>query len=105
MSPPWYSKFFLHPVLYRSVLVSHSENRACFLKVARNSSAQASLSFNQASPAAIAVYSHVRHQPSSADIQHSSTLHRSKKEILRVLELMIEKTQQEVVKLLPDVSK
>jgi hypothetical protein len=30
-------------------------------------------------------------------------LHRSKKEILRVLELMIEKTQQEVIKLLPEV--
>ncbi|XP_028399400.1 WD repeat-containing protein 7-like isoform X2 [Dendronephthya gigantea] len=72
-------------------------------EVARSSSAQASLSFNQASPAAIAVYSHVRHQPSSADVQHSSTLHRSKKEILRVLELMIDKTQQEVIKLLPEV--
>lgn len=72
-------------------------------EVARSSSAQASMSFNQASPAAIAVYSHVRHQPSSVDIQHSSTLHRSKKEILRIVELMIDKTQQEVIQLLLEV--
>ena len=62
------------------------------------------MSFHQPSPAAITVYSHVRHQPSAAvDIQNSTTLNRSKKEILRIVELMIEKTQQEVIQLLLEV--
>ena len=75
------------------------------LKVARSAAAQSSITFNQPSPAAIAVYSHVRHQPSqNAEVQSSSVLNRAKYEILHIIGLMIEKSQQDVVELLPDVS-
>ncbi|XP_058957574.1 WD repeat-containing protein 7 [Pocillopora verrucosa] len=73
-------------------------------EVARSVSAASSISFNQPSPAAIAVYSHVRHQPSqNAEAQSTSILNRAKHEILRIIDLMVEKTQQEVVDLLTDV--
>lgn len=63
------------------------------------------MSFNQPSPSAIAVYSHVRHQPSqNTEVQTTSVLNRSKREILRIIDLMVEKTQHEVVDLLTDVS-
>lgn len=63
------------------------------------------MSFNQPAPSAIAVYSHVRHQPSqNTEVQTTSVLNRSKREILRIIDLMVEKTQQEVVDLLTDVS-
>ena len=66
--------------------------------------AASAISFNQPSPAAIAVYSHVRHQPSqNAEAQSTSILNRAKHEILRIIDLMVEKTQQEVVDLLTDV--
>lgn len=72
--------------------------------MARSVSAASSISFNQPSPAAIAVYSHVRHQPSqNAEAQSTSILNRAKHEILRIIDLMVEKTQQEVVDLLTDV--
>lgn len=73
-------------------------------EVARSVAAASSISFNQPSPAAIAVYSHVRHQPSQNTEAHStSILNRAKHEILRIIDLMVEKTQQEVVDLLTDV--
>ena len=73
-------------------------------QVARSVAAASSISFNQPSPAAIAVYSHVRHQPSqNAEAQSTSILNRAKHEILRIIDLMVEKTQQEVVDLLTDV--
>ncbi|XP_031568351.1 WD repeat-containing protein 7-like [Actinia tenebrosa] len=73
-------------------------------EVARSVSTLSSMSFNQPSPSAISVYSHVRHQPSqNAEVQTTSVLNRSKREILRIIDLMIEKTQQEVVDLLTDV--
>jgi len=73
-------------------------------EVARSSAAASSISFNQPSPAAIAVYSHVRHQPApSTELSNTSILHRAKTEILRIIELMIEKTQQDVVELLIEV--
>lgn len=73
--------------------------------MARSVAAASSISFNQPSPAAIAVYSHVRHQPSqNAEAQSTSILNRAKHEILRIIDLMVEKTQQEVVDLLTDVS-
>lgn len=73
-------------------------------QVARSVAAASSISFNQPSPAAIAVYSHVRHQPSqNAEAQSTSVLNRAKHEILRIIDLMVEKTQQEVVDLLTDV--
>jgi len=73
-------------------------------EVARSVAAASSISFNQPSPAAIAVYSHVRHQPSqNAEAQSTSILNRAKHEILRIIDLMVEKTQQEVVDLLTDV--
>lgn len=72
--------------------------------MARSVAAASSISFNQPSPAAIAVYSHVRHQPSqNAEAQSTSILNRAKHEILRIIDLMVEKTQQEVVDLLTDV--
>ncbi|EDO29103.1 predicted protein, partial [Nematostella vectensis] len=55
------------------------------------------------SPSAIAVYSHVRHQPTqNTEAQTTTVLNRAKKEILRIIDLMIEKTQQDVVDLLTD---
>ncbi|XP_044173279.1 WD repeat-containing protein 7-like isoform X2 [Acropora millepora] len=73
-------------------------------EVARSVAAASSISFNQPSPAAIAVYSHVRHQPSQNMETHStSILNRAKLEILRIIDLMVEKTQQEVVDFLTDV--
>ncbi|XP_048581651.1 WD repeat-containing protein 7 [Nematostella vectensis] len=73
-------------------------------EVARSIAAVSSISFNQPSPSAIAVYSHVRHQPTqNTEAQTTTVLNRAKKEILRIIDLMIEKTQQDVVDLLTDV--
>eukprot|EP00794_Sanderia_malayensis_P009425 gene9425-10411_t len=74
-------------------------------EVARHVSSTSSMSFNQTSPAAIAVYSHVRYQPTAAvpDTQNSIIFHSAKAEILRTIELMIDKSQQEVVHLIVEV--
>lgn len=62
------------------------------------------MSFTQPSPAAIAVYSHVRHQPPvSGESQVSHALHNACGEILRVMELMIEKNQQQVIEFIVEV--
>ena len=77
----------------------------CF-QVARHVANASSISFNQTSPAAIAVYSHVRHQPtpSTPDSQTSNIVHSARNEILRTIELMIEKNQQDVVHLIVEVN-
>ena len=74
-------------------------------QVARHVANASSISFNQTSPAAIAVYSHVRHQPtpSTPDSQNSNIIHSARNEILRTIELMIEKNQHEVVHLIVEV--
>ena len=62
------------------------------------------MSFTQPSPAAIAVYSHVRHQPSSnTEVQTTNTLHNARSEILRIMELMVEKSQHQVVDFIVEV--
>ena len=104
------ARVFLIQQEYKCFVVNAIKNPVVvffkYLKVARSVAAQSSISFNQPSPAAIAVYSHVRHQPSqNAEVQSSSVLNRAKYEILHIIGLMIEKTQQEVVDLLPDVSR
>jgi len=75
-------------------------------EVARHVANASSISFNQTSPAAIAVYSHVRHQPtpSTPDSQTSNIVHSARNEILRTIELMIEKNQQDVVHLIVEVA-
>lgn len=62
------------------------------------------MSFTQPSPAAIAVYSHVRHQPAAAsESQTTNTLHNARAEILHIMELMIEKNQHQVVDFIVEV--
>lgn len=62
------------------------------------------MSFTQPSPAAIAVYSHVRHQPTATnEAQNTNTLHNARAEILRIMELMIEKNQNQVVDFIVEV--
>ncbi len=75
-------------------------------KVARHVASTSSMPFNQTSPAAIAVYSHVRYQTTAnnPDAQNSNIIHSSRSEILRTIELMIDKSQQDVVHLIVEVN-
>ena len=62
------------------------------------------MSFTQPSPAAIAVYSHVRQQPSAShEAPMSTVLYSARGEILRVMEHMIEKNQQQVIEFIVEV--
>ena len=75
-----------------------------YFKVARHVTSTSSMSFTQPSPASIAVYSHVRHHPqSTGESQHSNILHNTRSEILRIMELMIDKNQQQVVEFIVEV--
>ncbi|XP_057311095.1 WD repeat-containing protein 7-like isoform X1 [Hydractinia symbiolongicarpus] len=88
-------------------LIATARPSACITTLAKEVArhvATSSMSFTQPSPAAIAVYSHVRHQPPvSGESQVSHALHNACSEILRVMELMIEKNQQQVIEFIVEV--
>jgi len=89
-------------------LIATARPSACITtlakEVARHVASTSSMSFTQPSPAAIAVYSHVRHQPQTAgETQYSNVLHSTRGEILRIIELMIEKNQQQVIEFIVEV--
>uniref|UniRef100_A0A7M5X173 WD repeat-containing protein 7 n=2 Tax=Clytia hemisphaerica TaxID=252671 RepID=A0A7M5X173_9CNID len=89
-------------------LIATARPSACITtlakEVARHVASSSSMSFTQPSPAAIAVYSHVRHQPSSStEVQTTNTLHNARSEILRIMELMVDKSQHQVVDFIVEV--
>ena len=69
------------------------------------------MGFSQPSPASIAVYSHVRQAPAASQTQSSSdptqlasVLQNSRAEILRLIELMVDKNQHEVQSFIVEVN-
>ncbi|XP_047143877.1 WD repeat-containing protein 7 isoform X1 [Hydra vulgaris] len=89
-------------------LISTARPSACITtlakEIARHVAYTSSMSFTQPSPAAIAVYSHVRQQPSALhEAPMSTVLHSARSEILRVMEYMIEKNQQQVIEFIVEV--
>lgn len=102
------AKDLLRSAKHSLSLIATARPSACITtlakEVARQVASSSSMSFTQPSPAAIAVYSHVRHQPSSAnESQQTNTLQNARSEILRIMELMVDKNHHQVIDFIVEV--